>query len=65
MKDIYTKNHYHSLSDEVHDDWDYEGMVEDNRILFRVGYAISQHDEWPIWSEGTEFKTIREAMLVK
>ena len=65
MKDIYTKNHYHSLSDEVHGDWDYEGMVEDNRILFRVGYAIGQHDEWPTWSEGTEFKSTREAMLVK
>ena len=64
-RDEYIKKHYHALSDEVHDDWDYEGMVEDNRILFRVGYAISQHDEWPIWSEGTEFKTIREAMLVK
>ena len=65
MKDIYTKNHYHSLSDEVHGDWDYEGMVEDNRILFRVGYAIGQNDEWPTWSEGTEFKSTREAMLVK
>ena len=64
-RDEYIKKHYHALSDEVHDDWDYEGMVEDNRILFRVGYAIGQHDEWPTWSEGTEFKSTREAMLVK
>jgi hypothetical protein len=38
-------------------------MVEDARILFRVGYAIGQHNKWPQWSEGTEFKAKREAML--
>ena len=65
MKDDYTNNHYHGLSDEVKDDWNYEGMVQDVRILFRTGYAISQHDVWPSWSEGTEFKAKREAMLLK
>ena len=65
MKDDYTNNHYHGLSDEVKDDWNYDGMVQDVRILFRTGYAISQHDVWPSWSEGTEFKAKREAMLLK
>ena len=65
MKDDYTNNHYHGLSDEVKDDWNYDGMVQDVRILFRTGYAISQHDVWPNWSEGTEFKAKREAMLLK
>ena len=65
MKDDYTNNHYHGLSDEVKDDWNYDGMVQDVRILFRTGYAISQHDVWPSWSEGTEFKAKREAMLTE
>jgi len=65
MKDDYTNNHYHGLSDEIKDDWNYDGMVQDVRILFRTGYSISQHDVWPNWSEGTEFKAKREAMLVK
>ena len=64
-KNEYTENHYHSLSDEILDEWTYDGMIEDNKILFRVGYAISQHDEWPTWNEGTEFKTVRETMLAK
>jgi hypothetical protein len=38
-------------------------MVEDNKILFRVGYAISQNDEWPSWNEGTEFKDTRTVSL--
>ena len=63
MKDEYTYNNYHALSDEVKDDWDYSGMVEDGRILFRVGYAASQHSKWPEWSEGTEFKSKREESL--
>ena len=65
MKDDYTNNHYHGLTDEVKDDWNYDGMVQDVRILFRTGYAISQHDVWPSWSEGTEFKAKREAMLAE
>ena len=62
-KDEYTNIDYHAVSDEIKEDWDFSGMVEDARILFRVGYAISQHNEWPQWSEGTEFKAKREAML--
>ncbi len=62
-KDEYTSIDYHAVSDEIKDDWDFSGMVEDARILFRVGYSIGQHNEWPQWSEGTEFKATREAML--
>jgi len=46
MKDDYTNNHYHGVTDEVKPDWNYKGMVEDGRILFRVGYAIGQSNEW-------------------
>ena len=62
-KDEYTYENYHALSDEVKDDWDYSGMVEDGRILFRVGYAAGQHSKWPEWSDGTEFKSKRIEML--
>ena len=62
-KDEYTNENYHGVTDEVKDDWNYDGMVEDGQILFRVGYAIGQHPKWPEWSEGTEFKAKREAML--
>ena len=62
-KDEYTYENYHALSDEVKDDWDYSGMVEDGRILFRVGYAAGQHSKWPEWSDGTEFKSKRTEMI--
>ena len=64
-KDEYTNENYHGVTDEVKDDWNYDGMVEDGRILFRVGYAIGQYSKWPEWSDGTEFKAKREVMLQK
>ena len=64
-KTEYVENHYHSTSDEIKDEWIYDGMIEDTKILFRVGYAISQHNEWPSWNEGTEFKAARDAMLAE
>ena len=65
MGNRYISEHYHQVSDEILDDWDFSGMEQDARILFRVGYAVSQHDEWPQWSDGNEFKAIREKMLLK
>ena len=64
-KKEYTENHYHSISDEITEEWIYDGMIEDTKILFRVGYAISQHNEWPSWNEGAEFKAARDAMLAE
>ena len=60
----YIKQHYHALSDEIKDDWTFDGLVEDNKILLRVGYAISQHSDWPAWNEGAEFKLQRDKMML-
>jgi Zn-dependent M28 family amino/carboxypeptidase len=62
-RDEYTANDYHQPSDEVKSDWDLAGAVEDLRLLFRVGYRVSQGETWPEWKPGTEFKARRDAML--
>ncbi len=62
-REEYTANDYHKPSDEVKPDWDLSGAVEDARLLFRVGYEVSEADRWPEWNEGTEFKAIREASV--
>jgi len=59
----YTQDDYHKPSDEVRDDWDLAGLVEDVRLFFRVGLRVCAADEWPEWRPGTEFKAAREAML--
>ncbi|WP_347159496.1 M28 family metallopeptidase [Pontibacter chitinilyticus] len=59
----YTTNDYHKLSDEVHDDWNLAGAVEDLQLFFRVGYRVANTNKYPEWKEGTEFKARREEAL--
>jgi Zn-dependent M28 family amino/carboxypeptidase len=62
-RDAYTTADYHKPSDEVSDDWDLSGLVEDLRLFFRVGLRVCAASAWPEWRPGTEFKGAREAML--
>ncbi len=65
MRDAYTAKDYHAPSDQVKDDWDMGGAVEDLRALFRVGYLVAQEAELPQWKPGTEFKARRDSMMTR
>ena len=51
--DAFTERDYHKVSDEVKDDWDFSGAVEDLQILYRIGLELSQGPVWPEWKPGT------------
>ncbi|MCE2514103.1 MAG: M28 family peptidase [Acidobacteria bacterium] len=57
----YNANDYHQVSDEVKPDWDLSGALEDLTFLYRMGARLADGDEWPAWSETSEFRAIREA----
>ena len=57
----YTANDYHAVSDEVKPDWDLSGAVEDLTFLYRMGARLAAGDDWPAWSETSEFRAVREA----
>jgi len=59
----YVANDYHKPTDEVKPDWDLAGMVDDTRLLFRVGVDVANGERWPEWNPGTEFRARREQML--
>jgi Zn-dependent M28 family amino/carboxypeptidase len=59
----YTASDYHKPSDEVKPDWNLSGAVEDNQLMFQVGYRVSQTAAFPEWSEGSEFRARRLQML--
>ena len=65
MRDRYTAEDYHKVSDEVKADWDLSGAVEDAQLLFGVGLAVAQATAYPEWKPGTEFRAIRAARLKK
>jgi Zn-dependent M28 family amino/carboxypeptidase len=59
----YTAENYHKPSDKIRPDWDMSGAVEDSQIYFLVGYRVANDESLPTWKPGSEFKSIREAML--
>ena len=62
--DEYTDKNYHQPSDELTDDWVFEGMVADTRFAFLTAYLIAQADEMQSWNPGDEFAAARiEALL--
>ena len=61
QKEEYTTNRYHAPADNFEPaKWDFSGMVEDLRLLFDVGYRLSNETTFPGWKNGSEFKAIRD-----
>ena len=57
----YTANDYHQVTDEVKPDWDMAGAVEDLTFLYLMGRRLADGEEWPSWSETSEFRALRES----
>jgi len=56
----YFENHnYHQPSDELTDDWNFDGMVQDARLGFLTGMNIANADKRPTWVPGDEFEKAR------
>ena len=60
-REEYTANDYHKVSDEVKPDWDLSGALEDLTFMYQMGARLAGGDEWPEWSETSEFRAVREA----
>lgn len=61
----FTKSRYHSPQDEFNAIADRSGMVEDVRLLFDLGYRLSNETTFPAWKKGSEFKAARDKSLKK
>jgi len=57
--------HYHQPSDEMNDDWNFEGIIEDSVLAFEAGLSIAQTDELPSWKPGDEFEAARIEALAE
>jgi Zn-dependent M28 family amino/carboxypeptidase len=63
MKDEWTAQHYHQVSDEYSEDWDLRGAIDDLHLFFLIGQRLANESTFPNWNEGTEFKAVRDAMM--
>ncbi len=58
---IYLNTQYHRPQDEYQESWTFDGMALDGELMMKVGYELANSNDWPLWKEGSEFKSIREA----
>ena len=57
----YTANDYHKPTDEVRDDWDWEGIEQDMDIFTNFIDDLANSDEYPNWYIKSEFRALRDA----
>jgi Zn-dependent M28 family amino/carboxypeptidase len=60
----WTMENYHKPSDNYEPDkWNFDGLLDDVKVYFEVGYDISVSDEFPDWNPGVPFKSLRDKMM--
>jgi len=62
--DKWIMKNYHKPSDNYDPDiWKFDGMIDDIRIFFEIGYNLSMSEEFPEWKRGSPFKPLRDKMM--
>lgn len=57
---------YHKPSDNYEPDlWKFDGMIDDIKVYFEIGYKLANTDKFPEWKPGSHFKPVRDAMMKK
>jgi hypothetical protein len=46
----------HQPSDELTDEWTFEGMAADAEFVFQVGLSVANAAAMPTWNRGDEFE---------
>jgi len=61
--DAWVQEHYHQPSDELTDDWNFDGMIQDAQLGLLCGLILSEQPEMPSWLPGDEFEAARQKAL--
>jgi Zn-dependent M28 family amino/carboxypeptidase len=56
---------YHQPSDELRDEWDLAGAVEDVQLMFYLGARVAGAPRMPAWKPGDEFEAARKKALAE
>ncbi|MGB3737865.1 MAG: M28 family metallopeptidase [Pontixanthobacter sp.] len=57
----YRDNRYHGPKDEFDPNWNWDGVMADLQLFYRIGRMLAGSRSWPNWVEGDEFKATRDA----
>ena len=61
----YLAGHYHRPSDELRGTWDYEGMLQEVRLLIRLGWVMAETTEFPAWTSDSEFGSAAQQLRLR
>ena len=59
----YEARNYHQPSDELTENWNFGGLVQDAQFAFWAGLIVANADAMPAWNPGDEFEAARLAAL--
>ncbi|MCD0280897.1 M28 family peptidase [Xanthomonas melonis] len=59
--DDYTAKRYHQQGDEWKPDWSFAGAARDLGVLYALGRQLADSQQWPNWSQDSEFRATRDA----
>ena len=62
-EDRWREQRYHQQADEIYEEWDFGGMIEDAQLAFWVGLHAANADAMANWMPGDEFEAIREQAI--
>ncbi|MGN5955323.1 M28 family metallopeptidase [Sphingobacterium lactis] len=56
---------YHAVTDELDDNWNFDGILADIRLHFDIGYTLSMEKTFPNFKAKSEFKELGDKRLSK
>ncbi|WP_313513052.1 M28 family metallopeptidase [Sphingobacterium sp.] len=56
---------YHAVTDELDDNWNFDGIIADIRLFFDIGYTLSMDSIFPNFKAKSEFKELGDKRLSK
>lgn len=63
QKDLYNRERYHQVGDEVLPWFDLAGTMQQARVVIRVALAVGNAAQRPAWHRTSEFRSAGEALL--
>lgn len=54
---------YHQPSDELYDDWNYDGALQQAEIVIRLAWRVATIIEMPYWNSGDQFELVRKKSM--
>jgi Zn-dependent M28 family amino/carboxypeptidase len=61
QKDLYTEKRYHQPSDEVQSWFNYDGAMQQLRVIIRTAMLVGNAPTQPVWAANSEFRQAGEA----